>query len=213
MPPKIGLVIASARAVRICPQVANFVLGTIQGSATSTNDKPTINKIDLKEWNLPLFDEPVIPAQIKDPSGYKHEHTRAWSREISSHDAFIFVSPQYNWGYPASLKNALDYLFNEWTGKPAMIVTYGGHGGDKCSAQLNEVLTGMKLQPISNRVQMKYPSMEFGVKKCFPGEDLGLDATSDESVWADERPNIVAAFEELSAALSKQTFQANGEVN
>lgn len=208
MAPKIGLIIGSARAVRIGPQVAEFVLGTIQASHSNVHDKPSIDKIDLAAWNLPIFDEPVIPQKIKDLADYHHEHTRAWSREISSHDAFIFVSPQYNWGYPASLKNALDYLFNEWTGKPAMIVTYGGHGGNKCAAQLNEVLNGLRMQPITKRVEMKYPDMDFAVQKAFPGEDLGLDATSDESVWASEKPSILAAFEELTAALPQKS---NGE--
>ncbi len=52
--------------------------------------------------------------------------------------AIVFVSPQYNWGYPAPLKNAIDHLYKEWAGKPAMIVTYGGHGGSKCAAQLRQ---------------------------------------------------------------------------
>ena len=51
----------------------------------------------------------------------------------------------YNWGYPAPLKNAIDHLYREWKGKPALIVTYGGHGGDRCARQLREVLTGLDL--------------------------------------------------------------------
>lgn len=78
---------------------------------------------------------------------YRTDLTKAWSEKIRSGDAFVFVSPQYNWGYPAVLKNALDHLYREWTGKPAMIVTYGGHGGNKCAAQLHQVLTGLKMKP------------------------------------------------------------------
>ena len=46
---------------------------------------------------------------------------------------------QYNWGYPAALKNALDFLYKEWHNKPAGIISYGGHGGGKAAAQLQQV--------------------------------------------------------------------------
>ena len=60
----------------------------------------------------------------------------------------MYVTPQYNWGYPAPLKNALDHLYGEWAGKPAMIVTYGGHGGGRCAEQLLQVLQGLKMKPV-----------------------------------------------------------------
>ena len=50
---------------------------------------------------------------------------------------------------PAPLKNALDHLYKEWAGKPAVIVTYGGHAGDKCARQLRRVLKGLKMKPIT----------------------------------------------------------------
>lgn len=151
-----------------------------------------------------MFDEPIIPAHAKDESGYHHEHTKAWSREIASYEGFIFVSPQYNWGYPASLKNAIDYLFNEWVGKPAMIVTYGGYGGGKCAEQLRSVLEGCRMELTPSHVELKYPDMQWAKEKAFPGGDLGLNAESDDSVWANERSNIVAVFGELQAALDKK---------
>jgi NAD(P)H-dependent FMN reductase len=97
-----------------------------------------LSLIKLADWNLPFLDEPGIPA--RDP--YQHEHTKAWSRRILAEDAFIFVTPQYNWGYPASLKNAIDYLYKEWNDKPALIISYGGRGGNKAASQLKEVLEG-----------------------------------------------------------------------
>lgn len=212
MPPRVGLIVASTRAVRIGPQIADFVLQTIRKDRvqdTASNDT-TIGKIDLAKWKLPLFDEPVIPMSVKDSSGYHHEHTRAWSREIASYEGFIFVSPQYNWGYPAGLKNAIDYLFNEWTGKPAMIVTYGGHGGGQCGEQLSAVLTGCRMTVIPTRVELKYPDMQWAAEKAFPGGDLGLDAESDGSVWAEDRPKIVSVFGELQAALKEKDMK-NGD--
>lgn len=78
----------------------------------------------------------------------KASHTRAWSRKVAGADAFVFVTPQYNWGYPAALKNAIDHLYQEWAGKPLMLVSYGGHGGDKCAAQLRQVAEGVKSRPV-----------------------------------------------------------------
>src|ERR1700761_4778443 len=169
MTPRIGLVVSSVRKPRICPQIAQFVRGSIKATLADNDKKPELRTIDLAEWNLPMFDEPWIPSLIKDPSQYAHEHTRAWSREITSYDAFIFVSPQYNWGYPASLKNAIDYLFNEGVGKPAMIVTYGGHGGGKCAEQLRSVLEGIRMLQTPSHVELKYPDMQWAKQKAFLG--------------------------------------------
>ncbi|KAJ5364623.1 uncharacterized protein N7496_010336 [Penicillium cataractarum] len=139
-PPKIGVIICSTRNPRVCPQIAKFVQDTIQSTqpntTTTTTTNPTTHLIDLTTWNLPLYNEPGIPSQIKDTTQYTHAHTRAWSAEITRYDAFIFVTPQYNWGYPAAIKNALDYLYHEWAGKPAFVVSYGGHGGGKANRQL-----------------------------------------------------------------------------
>jgi NAD(P)H-dependent FMN reductase len=73
------------------------------------------------------------------------------AKKVSAADAFVFVTPQYNWGYPAPLKNALDHLYKEWANKPAVIVTYGGHGGGKCGRQLKQVLKGLKMRPVTIR--------------------------------------------------------------
>ena len=89
-------------------------------------------------------DEPSIPAK----GGYVHKHTHAWSAKVTEADGVIIISPQYNWGYPAALKNALDHLYKEWSGKPLVIVTYGGHGGGKCAEQLRQVAGGLKMRPI-----------------------------------------------------------------
>ena len=67
------------------------------------------------------------------------------------------MTPQYNWGYPAPLKNAIDHLYKEWVGKPAMIVTYGGHGGDKRAAQLRQVLEAVHMAPIDTMPAFTVP--------------------------------------------------------
>ena len=74
----------------------------------------------MRDWHLPMHDEADIPATRK----YANAHTRAWSEKVSSAQGVAIVTPQYNWGYPAALKNALDHLYDEWRAKPLMLVTY-----------------------------------------------------------------------------------------
>jgi NAD(P)H-dependent FMN reductase len=137
--PSILLIMGSVRAGRRCPQIAEWVL-----SLADKSGQLTCEIVDLKEWHLPFSDEPGIPAK----GGYTNDHTRAWSDKVAGADGFVIVSPQYNWGYPAALKNALDHLYREWSDKPLVIVTYGGHGGDKCAKQLRQVAEGLKMRLI-----------------------------------------------------------------
>jgi NAD(P)H-dependent FMN reductase len=195
-PAKVGVIVCSQRVPRVGLQITEFVFETIQ----QTNPSVTLSLIDLSTWDLPLFNEPGIPSQITSLDQYTHTHTRRWSAEISSHSAFIFVTPQYNWGYPASIKNAIDYLFNEWKGKPAMIVSYGGHGGGRAAGQLKQVLQGVGMRPVDRMVGLTFPGREFLVKAA-KGEELGLDAKSEEGVWIKEREEIGKAFEELVSLL------------
>jgi NAD(P)H-dependent FMN reductase len=106
--------------------------------------------VDLAEVNLPLLDEPLIAALHQ----YEHEHTREWSRTVSSYGGFVFVFPQYNWGYPAPLKNAVDFLYSEWRDKPATCVTYGTRGGSKGAAQFREVLSGLHMRALDDHVEI-----------------------------------------------------------
>jgi NAD(P)H-dependent FMN reductase len=137
---KILVIIGSLRGQRICPQIAHWVAQI--GRESTARD---IEVIDLKDWKLPMDDEPGIPA-VHD---YLNDHTKAWSRKIADAGAIVFVAPQYNWGYPAALKNAIDHLYKEWHGKPAMIVSYGHRGGGKCAAQLRQVLNGVHMKPVA----------------------------------------------------------------
>lgn len=155
-PSRIGVLLGSTRSGRLCPEIAEYIVGTIKKEHWKHPFEISI--IDLRAWNLPMFDEAKIPAMIKRPEDYTHEVARKWSKEISSYESFIVITPQYNWGYPACLKNALDYLYSEWDGKPVMIVTYGGHGGHKCYAQLKQVLDGLNMKVAEKGVLVQYPS-------------------------------------------------------
>jgi NAD(P)H-dependent FMN reductase len=137
--PTILLIMGSVRAGRRCPQIADWVI-----SLADKSGQLACEIVDLNEWHLPFGDEPGIPAK---GGACTTDHTRAWSAKVAGADGFIIVSPQYNWGYPAALKNALDRLYKEWSEKPLVIVTYGGHGGNKCAAQLRQVAEGLKMRP------------------------------------------------------------------
>jgi NAD(P)H-dependent FMN reductase len=143
------VIIGSTRAQRIGPQVAGWVAEIGREGLPSAR----FEVVDLKDWPLPMDDEPGVPAGHP----YVFEHTKAWSRKISEGDGVVFVTPQYNWGYPAPLKNAIDHLYKEWAGKPAMIVTYGGHGGDRCAAQLRQVLEAVHLAPVATMPAFTLP--------------------------------------------------------
>lgn len=96
-----------------------------------------VQLVDLAELALPLFDEPHHPRLRR----YEHDHTKAWSAMVEAADAFVFVTPEYNHSFPASLKNALDYLAAEWKDKPGGILSYGGiSGGLRSAQQLRQVL-------------------------------------------------------------------------
>jgi NAD(P)H-dependent FMN reductase len=143
--PRVAVVVGSTRPTRICPGIASWVLQAAQEESPLRYEL-----IDLAEVSLPFLDEPLKAALGK----YQREHTKAWSRVVSSFDGFIFVFPQYNWGYPAPLKNALDFLYHEWRGKPASCVTYGTRGGAKGALQLHGVLEGIHMRQLDDHLEV-----------------------------------------------------------
>ena len=107
--------------------------------------------VDLADFNLPVYDEPNHP-QLRQ---YVHDHTKAWSASVEAADAFVFVTPEYNYFAPPALVNALDYVLHEWGYKPAGIVSYGGASGGMRSAQmLKLLLTGVRVMPIPDSVNV-----------------------------------------------------------
>ncbi|GAA2384442.1 hypothetical protein Cme02nite_66260 [Catellatospora methionotrophica] len=108
--------------------------------------------VDLAELNLPFHDEPGQPV---DGGPYAHEHTRRWSEATDAADAFVFVMPEYNRGYSAPLKNALDYLYREWHHKPAGFVSYGmSSAGMRAVEQLKPVLGALRMVPLAESVNI-----------------------------------------------------------
>jgi NAD(P)H-dependent FMN reductase len=142
------IITASTRPARKGPALANWIFETAK-----QHTEFSVELLDLAEINLPFLDEPHHPRLQK----YEKEHTKKWSAQISSADAFIFVTPEYNYGYPAPLKNALDFLYNEWLYKPVGFVAYGGiAAGTRCMQALKQVVTALKMMPVVEAVNVPF---------------------------------------------------------
>lgn len=157
-PKSIALITCSTRPGRINPAITSYI-----ASLLPLTSNYTLTTIDLAPLGLPMFNEPTIPTALDKHNPTPHyltAHARGWSAEISKHAAFIFVTPQYNWSMPASIKNAIDYLYHEWSGKPAFVVSYGGHGGGRSREALQMVLKGLKMKGIEGvEVTVKVPEV------------------------------------------------------
>ena len=145
---QLKLITASTREGRKGPTVSAWVLELLK-----QYQDIEVEHLDLKVINLPFMDEPHHPRLGK----YTHEHTKRWSRTIAAADAFIFVTPEYNYGFPATLKNAIDYLFREWQYKPVGMVSYGGiAAGTRCVQLLKPVLSALKMTAVTESVNIPF---------------------------------------------------------
>jgi NAD(P)H-dependent FMN reductase len=139
---------ASTRGERKGPAIADWVLEKLEDQ----NDFE-IELLDLKTIDLPMMNEPNHPRLKK----YQHQHTRDWSAKIEPADAFIFVIPEYNFGFTAPIKNALDYVFNEWQYKAVAFVSYGGlAAGTRAVQMLKLVVTELKMMPMMESVNIPF---------------------------------------------------------
>ena len=176
--PVLQVVIASTRPGRVGATVAQWV-----HDRASQRDDLTVELVDLAEVNLPLLDEPNHPRKQR----YVHEHTKQWSATVSRADAFVFVMPEYNHGFNAALKNALDYLYVEWGDKPAGFASYGGvAGGTRAVQLLKPVVTALKMVPVLEAVNIPF------VHKLV--EDDVLRATEQMNGAADAMLDAIAGW-------------------
>ena len=181
----IQIIVSSVRAGRLCPIIASWI-ADIGRDCQGLGD---LSLLDLADWLLPMNDEPDVPAHGKP---YRQEHTRAWSKTITETSALIIVTPQYNWGYPASLKNAMDHLCKEWEGKPLLIVSYGGQGGTKAARQLRQVAECLKMRPVVTEPALSLP------KNVISGTAQLDPATA----FADDRELVRRGLTELASMLA-----------
>lgn len=132
--------------------------------------------IDLAEVALPFMDEPNHPRLGQ----YLHQHTLDWSASVTGADAFVFVTPEYNYGYNAVLKNAIDYLHTEWADKAVGFLGYGGIGaGTRAIQQLKQVVTTLRMVPVFESVNVAFAAQALGEDgQVLPDEARDLAATA-----------------------------------
>ena len=146
--PVLQVVVGSTRPGRVGLPVAQWF--TSRAEAHGGFD---VELVDLAQVNLPLLDEPHHPRLGR----YEHEHTKAWSATVSRADAFVFVIPEYNYGFNAAIKNAIDYLHMEWQHKPVGFVSYGGvSAGTRAVQMLKQVVTTLKMVPVLDAVNIPF---------------------------------------------------------
>lgn len=131
------VIICSTRPGRKGPAVAAWVM-----EQATAHDKFAVELVDLADFNLPILDEVAHPRL----GHYEHEHTKRWSASVKRADAYVFVLPEYDFSMPASLLNALQCTYQEWTYKPAAFASYGGESGGLRSVQMTrQVLSTFKV--------------------------------------------------------------------
>ncbi len=165
---KVKIITSSTRPGRKGPAVAAWV----QELAVQHKELE-VELLDVAAINLPFMDEPNHP-RLKQ---YIHDHTKKWSKIIDDADAFIFVTTEYNHGYPAPLKNAIDFLFHEWAHKPVGFVSYGGLGaGTRAVQQLKPVLAALKMVPLVEAVHIPFFSKYLNDEEKFLPEEGNIKA-------------------------------------
>ena len=169
MPLKLQVIICSTRPGRVGPAVARWFHEFARQHGTFDAEL-----IDLADFDLPLLDEPQHPRMQQ----YTHEHTKRWSASVDRADAYIFVTPEYNYSAPPALVNAVDYLYTEWTYKPCGFVSYGGVSGGLRSAQsAKPLVTTVKMMPMAEGVAIPMVHKHIQENGAFASNEL-IDASA-----------------------------------
>jgi NAD(P)H-dependent FMN reductase len=138
----ISVIVGSTRQGRFSEKPAQWIFQRL-------NNRGSVDArlLDLRDFPMPFFDQPVPPAMPGRPS-YENEVVKKWTAEIARSDGFIFVTPEYNYGPSAVLKNALDWVYPEWNRKAAAFVSYGSAMGARGVQQLRLTAIELQLAPI-----------------------------------------------------------------
>jgi len=159
---KLMIVVGSVRPGRVGLPIAEWV----KSEAEKTGDFE-IDFVDLAELNLPFMDEPNHPILRK----YTKQHTIDWSARVDAAEAFIFVTPEYNYSFSPALKNALDYLNKEWWRKPLGFVSYGGvSGGTRGVAGIMTITSALGLVRVGANVELNFGGKQVVDGVFEPGE-------------------------------------------
>jgi len=175
--PHIAVIIGSTRQGRRGEKPARWIHHLAQ-----KRSEWTVEALDLRDWDMPFFDQPKSPAMWE----YTADYQIRWAEKIARADGFIVVTPEYNHGTSAVLKNALDVIWAEWNHKPVAFVSYGGPaGGARAVEQLRQISVELEMVPI--RVQVLIPIIEKAFDEqgqpVAPHLEKGAQKMFDQLVW------------------------------
>jgi NAD(P)H-dependent FMN reductase len=176
---KVAIIIGSTRPGRKSEGVARW----IHEIASRRNDAQ-FELVDIRDYNLPLLDEPVPPSMGQ----YSQPHTRTWSEKIDGFDAFVFVTPEYNHGIPGALKNAIDFLYKEWNNKAAGFVSYGSAMGARSVEHLRLVMAELQIADVRAQVMFSLHAdfEKSGALKPSAHHERAANTMLDQVIaWAD----------------------------
>jgi NAD(P)H-dependent FMN reductase len=146
-PLRVKVILGTTREGRVGDKPAHWILGEAAHRAGVEAEL-----LDLRDHPLPFFDRPMSP--LREGGVYANEAVARWAAKIAEADAFIVVTPEYNHGYPAVLKNAFDHIFPEWVRKPIGFVSYGNAGGARAVEQLRMVAVELAMWPIRGALHL-----------------------------------------------------------
>ena len=169
--PTLQIIIASTRPGRV-----GLPVGRWFEAYARSHGGFDIDLVDLAELNLPFMDEPNHPRLQR----YTQQHTRDWSARVQAADAFAIVMPEYNYGFNAPLKNAIDFLHVEWAYKPVGLVSYGGvSAGTRAAQMIKQVLTTLKLVVLNEAVSIPFVAQFIDDEgEIAPNEPMEQSATA-----------------------------------
>ena len=142
---KLAIIIGSTRPNRVGESVGKWVYQVAEQRGDAECEL-----VDLRDFDLPLLDEPVPPSQGK----YSKDHTKRWASKIEGFDGYVFVTPEYNHGICGALKNAIDFLYAEWNDKAAGFVGYGSSGGVRAVEHLRTVMAEVQVATVRAQVAL-----------------------------------------------------------
>lgn len=164
MNPRLHVITVSTRPSRVGPSVAKWFCRFAEQHGGFD-----VHPVDLVDFELPVYDEPEHPVLQK----YVHAHTKAWSASVAQADAYVFVTPEYNYNPPPSFYNALNYLVKEWQYKPAGFVSYGGASGGLRAVQMaKQLVTTLKMMPMTEGVMVPMVARQIDEHGSFTSNEL-----------------------------------------
>jgi len=178
---RLSVIAGSVRQNRFSRAAGDWVLAHL-----ATHAGVEAELLDLADFPMPFYAEPIPPAMKRAP--FANLHVERWTARVAASDGFVFVTPEYNHGTSAVLKNALDYVYAEWNRKPAAFVGYGGLGGARGVEQLRLVTIELQMAPLRTAVHIpgdlvRAAAQGKPVEDGLAALDPHLNACLDELVW------------------------------